>query len=107
MQASWPGLAPQSIFFEERLRKNDGMRGSTPRMTRLLFPVRFVGAPALALELPRERIDRLLVVALVAFLLGAGRLGQVEFRAGRLVGRGCGWISDPQHHAVGGAGLVR
>src|SRR5690348_12176088 len=52
---------------------------STP--TERLFPDRFVGVPALALELPGERFDRAIVVlGLAAFLVAAGFFRQIELR---------------------------
>src|SRR5713226_3486976 len=46
-----------------------------------LFPGRFIRIPALGLEFLRQRIDRAIVVLGIAFLVGAGLLGQIEFRA--------------------------
>jgi len=43
-----------------------------------LFPCRFVGIPALALELLCQRIDRTVVIGLLAFLIHAGGVSQIE-----------------------------
>jgi len=47
----------------------------------VLFPDRFVRIPALGLECLCQRIDRAVVVLLLAFLVAAGLFGQIEFWA--------------------------
>src|SRR5436853_2921428 len=54
------------------------VRGTT------LFPSRFVGIPALALEFFCQRIDGSAVVHLITFLLATRSIGQVEPGACRL-----------------------
>ena len=72
-----------------------------------LFPARFFRIPALALEGLGQRIDRAIVVLLVAFLVTAGFLGQVEPGTCGFIHRRDDGRADPQHQPVGRAGLVR